>query len=94
MAAIAVEIEEKASVAAAPLSDWQRRRVLIAAAAAAAVGAPVRILDIHPAAEPSSKWVRKGRQGVQSRTLPRARRAAPQTAERPQPGAGEGEPES
>ncbi len=77
-----------------PTNDWQRRRILIAAAAAAVVGAPVRILDIRPAAEAPDRWVRKARVTVQTRTVPRPRRPAPRTAEPPQPKAREGEPES
>jgi hypothetical protein len=43
------------------MEDERRRRVVIAAAAAVAVGAPVRILDIQLAQEPSSRWLRGGR---------------------------------
>ncbi|MBZ5583170.1 MAG: hypothetical protein LAQ30_13395 [Acidobacteriia bacterium] len=99
MAAIAIaksEIEDQSPDAGSTqtLSDWQRRRILIAAAAAAALGAPVRILDIRPAAGAPSRWVRKGRLTSQSRGAPRARRPAPQAAELPQPEAREGESES
>ncbi len=84
----------EAAVFTEPLTDWQRRRILIAAAAAAAVGAPVRVLDIRPAGAPPSKWIRKTRLAVRMRSVPRPRNPAPECIEPLQPGAMEGETES
>ena len=47
-----------------PLTESQRRRILIAAAAASALGARVRVTDIQPATGSASRWARKGRAGV------------------------------
>jgi hypothetical protein len=59
----------------APLTDWQRKRILIAAAAAAAVGGPVRILDIRPAGDAQNAWVKRSR--VRVRAARHARSATP-----------------
>jgi hypothetical protein len=53
--------EEAAPAARAPLTDWQRRCILIAAAATAALGAPVRVVDIRPVKDPADQWKRKTR---------------------------------
>ena len=43
-----------------PLTDWQRRRLLIAAAASVMAGGPVRILSIRPVKAKADHWTRKG----------------------------------
>jgi hypothetical protein len=53
------ELIEENATAQTPLTERQRREILIAAAATAALGAPARILDIRV-----GRWARKGRAGV------------------------------
>jgi hypothetical protein len=53
------ELIEENATARTPLTERQRREILIAAAATAALGAPARILDIRV-----GRWARKGRAGV------------------------------
>ena len=69
-----------------PLTDWQRRQVLIAAAATAALEAPVRILDIRPAGDSASRWARKGRAGVRpAGPKPWLRRSSAASQAEPEP---------
>ena len=56
---IAAPVEVEAAPAG-PLTDWQRRRILITAAASAVAGAPVRILDIRIVNHSPRPWTRKG----------------------------------
>jgi hypothetical protein len=59
-----------------PLTDWQRKQILIAAAATVALGAPVRILEIRQADEPATRWTRTGRAGKRPpKPMPFLRRA-------------------
>ncbi len=43
-----------------PLTDWQRRRILIAAAASVVAGGPVRVISIRPVKTRANGWTRKG----------------------------------
>ena len=82
--ALEANLIEQDEMARTPLTEPQRRQILIAAAASAALGAPVRILDIGTA----SRWARKGRAGVRPlRPAPFFRRSstASQAASEPAP---------
>jgi hypothetical protein len=81
-------------MARTPLTDSQRRKILIAAAAAAALGEPARILDIRAAGGSPSRWARKGRAGVRpAGPAPFVRRSstAPQLEPEPAPGSESGQ---
>ena len=81
MASSEREPVEEDAMPRAPLTEFERRQILIAAAATAALGAPVRILDIRAV----SRWARKGRAGVRpARPAPFLRRSS--AASQPEPG--------